>query len=132
MGFAVLVADADVAHLITALGFEMDTSGAGRAAAPVRCSGQPHRNADAGRADAAVPVLRSGHLQQINTGVMSSASSRATTCTVRCSGAGAAGHAADVRPDGSVNAKLTCKGMRGVVPETFIDREYAYSGGTSC
>ncbi|HHS1554269.1 TPA: RHS repeat-associated core domain-containing protein, partial [Salmonella enterica subsp. enterica serovar Corvallis] len=22
----------------------------------------------------------------------------------------------------------TCKGMRGVVPETFIDREYAYSG----
>ncbi|WP_243397703.1 RHS repeat-associated core domain-containing protein, partial [Salmonella enterica] len=24
--------------------------------------------------------------------------------------------------------KLTCKGMRGVVPETFIDREYAYSG----
>ncbi|MBZ3655629.1 hypothetical protein JS565_05265 [Salmonella enterica subsp. enterica serovar Senftenberg] len=47
----------------------------------------------------------SGHLQQINPGVMSSASSRATTCTVRCSGARAAGHAADVRPDGSVNAE---------------------------
>lgn len=29
----------------------------------------------------------SGHLQQVNLGVMSSASSRVTTCTVRCSGA---------------------------------------------
>ncbi|EEB4276744.1 type IV secretion protein Rhs, partial [Salmonella enterica subsp. enterica serovar Enteritidis] len=29
---------------------------------------------------------------------------------------------------GRLTRKLTCKGMRGVVPETFIDREYAYSG----
>lgn len=33
---------------------------------------------------------------------------------------------------GRLTRKLTCKGMRGVVPETFIDREYAYSGGMSC
>ncbi|WES69442.1 RHS repeat-associated core domain-containing protein [Superficieibacter sp. HKU1] len=29
---------------------------------------------------------------------------------------------------GRLTRKLTCKGMRGVVPETFISREYAYNG----